>query len=189
MSSTRRAMHVLEEEPIDLDLASTLVSAESDSDAAIAFSLLRGTTHDRHLVMLANLRALLLEMPACPFSVACDLNVLSRACGYEETGRSYRRRFESCHGAFGLEFIGSGKTCEAIVVHTPASRFELYGDGSHELDAETLAIFARHSILLDAAIEALLQLGWPLDPKIYLCADDFVTETAAAAGQAVLELF
>jgi hypothetical protein len=190
MASTRRAMHVLEDERIDLDVASTLVSAQSDSEALYAFSLLRGTTSDMHLVMLANLRELLLEMPACPFRAACDLDVLARASDYEDTGRSYRRRFESDHGVFGLEFVGRGNVCEAVFVHTPASRFELYGNGYHELDPETLQVFANHAILLDAAIDALEHLGWALEPKIYLCVDDFYAEHAAtAAGNAVRELF
>jgi len=183
-------MHVLEDEKIDLDLASTLVSAQKDSDALFAFSLLRGTTSDLHLVMLANLRELLLVMPDCPFHTACDLDVLSRACDYEDTGRSYRRRFESDHGVFGLEFVGRGNLCEAVLVHTPASRFELYGHGYHELNAETLAIFANHAILLDAVIDALEQLGWALDPKIFLSVEDFYAEyRAGAAAHAVHELF
>lgn len=190
MASTRRAMHLLDDERIDLDLASTLISAQSDADALFAFSLLRGTTSDRHLVMLANLRELLLVMPDCPFRTACDLDVLSRGCDYEDTGRSYRRRFESDHGVFGLEFVGRDNHCDAVVVHTPASRFELCGHGYHELNAETLAIFANHAILLDAAIDALEQIGWALDPKIFLSVEDFYTEYAAgAAVRAVHELF
>ena len=183
-------MHVLEDDNVDLDLASTLVSAKSDSDALYALSLLRGTTSDQHLLLLANLRELLLEMPACPFHVACDLDVLARAADYEDTGRSYRRVFESDHGVFGLEFVGQGNMCEAVFVHTPASRFELYGNGYHELDGETLAVFANHAILLDAAIDALEYLGWTLEPKIYLTVEDFYAEHAAeAAGRAVRELF
>ena len=190
MASTRRAMHVLEDECIDLDLASTLISAQSDSDALFAFSLLRGTASDKHLVMLANLREVLLVMPDGPFRTAFDLDVLSRACDYEDTGRSYRRRFESDHGVFGLEFVGQGNFCEEVLVHTPASRFELYGHGYHELNAETLAIVANHAILLDAAIEALEQLGYALDPKIFLSVEDFYAEYAAgAAAHAVKELF
>jgi len=183
-------MHVLEDERIDLDLASTLVSAQADSDAVYAFTLLRGTASDAHLVMLANLRELLLVMPDGPFRIACDLDVLLRACAYEDTGRSYRRRFESDHGVFGLEFVGRGNFCEAVLIHTPASRFELCGHGYHELNAETLAIFANHAILLDAAIDALAELGWALDAKIFLSVDDFYAEYAAeAAAHAVQELF
>lgn len=189
MASTRHAMYALEEEQVDYELASTLVSASCQSDALIAFSLLRGTISDRHLVMLVNLRELLLEMPACPFSTPCDLDILARACGYEDTGRSYRRRFESNHGVFGLEFVGRMRTCDAILVHTPLSRFDLYKNGDHELGAETLTIFVNHAILLDAAIEALQQLGLPLDPKIYLSAEDFLSEHQHAAGCVVSDLF
>lgn len=189
MASTRHAMYVLEEERVDFELASTLVSASSDAEAMIALSLLRDTLGDRHLTMLVNLREVLIEMPVGPFSTGADLEILALACGYEDTGRSYRRRFESNHGVFGLEFVGRSRTCEAIVVHTPASRFELCRNADHELGAETLAIFANHAILLDAALEALMQLGLSLNPKIYLCADDFIGEHQAAGRSAVMELF
>lgn len=190
MATTRRAMHFLQDEHLDLDLASTLVSTKSDPDALYAFSLLRGTTSDSHLLMLANLRELLLEMPQCPFRASGDLDILARAAHYEDTGHSYRRRFESDHGVFGLEFVGRGNACQGVLVHTPAHRFELYGDGPHELNAETLAIFTNHAILLDAAIEALELLGWGLVPKIYLSVDDFYAEYAAAAAQRAFdELF
>lgn len=189
MASTRHAMHALEDERVDYGLASTLVSASSESDALIAFSLLRGAISDRHLVMLVNLRELLLEMPTCPFSTPCDLEILARACGYEDTGRSYRRGFESNHGVFGLEFVGRLRTCEAILVHTPLSRFDLYKNGDHELDAETLTIFAHHATLIDAAIEALQQMGLSLDPKFYLSAEDFLREHQDAAGCVVRDLF
>ena len=183
-------MHVLERERIDLDLASALVSAQSEFEAMIAFSLLRDTVPEPQLTMLVNLRELLLEMPAVPFRTAGDLNLLERTFGYEYTGRSYRRQFDSSDGGvFGLEFVGHDNTCEAILVHTPASRFSLSHNGDHELDAETLAVFARHEVLLDAAFEALGLLGWVLDPKIYLSVDDFVGEHAAAAGNGALDLF
>lgn len=183
-------MHVLEDERIDLELASTLVSAHADADALYAFSLLRGATSDAHLLMLANLRELLLVMPDGAFRTACDLDVLSRGCDYEDTGRSYRRRFESDHGVFGIEFVGRGNYCEAVLVHTPASRFEFCGHGYHELAAETLTVFANHAILLDAVIDALEQLGWALDPKIFLSVEDFYAEYSAdAAAHAVRELF
>jgi len=189
MASTRHAMHVLEEEHVDFELISTLVSASSDSEALIALSLLRDALSERHLTMLVNLREVLIEMPVGPFPTGVDLDILARACGYEDTGRSYRRRFESNHGAFGIEFVGRSRTCDAIVVHTPASRFELCKNADHELGAETLAVFANHAILLDAALEALMQLGLTLDPKIYLCADDFIDEHQAAGRSAVMELF
>jgi len=53
-----------------------------------------------------------------------------------------------------------------------------------------LALFITHGILLDALLEALALLGCPLQPAIYLTADDFLAEHGAAtAVEALDELF
>ena len=74
-------------------------------------------------------------------------------------------------------------------MHTPEARRSLRnGDG--DLDRNMLALFVGHRILLDAVLEALGLLGWPLQPTIYLTADDFLADHGAAmASQAIDELF
>lgn len=183
-------MYALETPEIDIDLATSLVASESDAEAVIALSLLRGTLTDHQLTLLANLRELLRELPQSPFRTGESLEMLSRAGLYEDSGRSYRRAFDSTHGVFGLEFLGRGNTCLGIMVHTPASRFMLCGDGARSLDAETLEVLINHAILLDAIIEGIELLGMPLAPKIYLSVDDFLSDHgAAAASDAFTELF
>lgn len=190
MARTRRAMYALETPEVDIELATSLVASKSDAEAVIALSLLRGTLSDAHLVLLANLRELLRELPESPFRTGEGLEMLARAGLYENTGRSYRRAFDSNHGVFGLEFLGRGNTCLGIVVHTPASRFMLRGDSDAHFDAETLEVLVNHAILLDAVIEGIELLGMPLTPKIYLSVDDFLSEnSAAAATGAFTELF
>jgi hypothetical protein len=190
VADTRRAMHLLAAPNADPELVAALLSAASDSDAVVSFSLLRGTIPDEDLLMLANLRELLRELPSVPFRVGEDLGLLQRSGAWEDTGRSYRRVFESAHGVFGLEFVGRGKQCDGIVVHTPASRIELGPAGSYHLEAEMVTLFARHGILLDALLEALGLLGLPLSPSIYLTVEDFLAENgAAAATEMIGELF
>ena len=176
-------MYALETAEADIDLTTSLVASESDTEAVIAFSLLRGTLSDAQLVLLANLRELLRELPAAPFRTGEGLQMLSRAGHYEDTGRSYRRMFQSDHGVFGLEFLGRGNTCLGIVVHTSASRFMMLGDRDRRFDSETLELLVNHAILLDAMIEGIELLGMPLTPKIYLSVDDFLAENSAAAAK------
>lgn len=190
MADTLRAMRTLTLSDADPELVAALLSADSDSDAVVSFTLLRGSIPDAHLLMLVNLREVLSEIPVAPFHVGEDLELLERASDYEDTGRSYRRRFESAHGVFGLEFVGRGKSCEGIFVHTPASRTQLKPAGDFRLDAEMITLFVHHRILLDALLEALELLGTPLSPAIYLTPEDFLAEhCAAAACEAFGELF
>ncbi len=190
VTDTLRAMRALQTSNADPDLVAALLSAVSDTDAVVSFTLLRGTIPDEHLLMLINLRELLCELPESPFRVGEDLELLTRASRYEDTGRSRRRMFESAHGFFGIEFVGSGRLCEGIFVHTPACRMQLKPAGEYRLDSEMITLFVSHRILLDAILEALELLGMPLSPAIYVTVDDFLTEHgAAAASGAFDELF
>ncbi len=190
MADTRRAMQVITMSDADPELVAALLSARSDSDAVVSFSLLRGTIPDAELLMLLNLREVLFELPQVPFRVGEDLELLASSGAYEDTGRSYRRRFKSGHGVFGIEFVGRNRQCEGIFVHTPASRMRLGPSGDYRLDAEMIAVFVYHRIVLDALLDALALLGLPLAPVIYVSADDFLVEHgAAAASQAFGELF
>lgn len=190
MADTRRAMRAITLSNADPDLVGALLSAESNTDAVIAFTLLRGTVPDADLVQLVNLREVLFALPEAPFRVGEDLSMLERGGGYESTARSFRRRFESSHGVFGLEFVGQGRQCEGIFVHTPAWRMQLAPSGSYILDSEMITLFVRHHIVLDALLEALELLGTSLSPVIYVTPGDFVAEHgAAAASGAFSELF
>lgn len=190
MADTRRAMQLITASDADPELVEALLSAVSDADAVVSFSLLRTTIPESDLLMLANLREVLFELPESPFRTGDDLELLARGGEYEDTGRSYRRLFESEHGVFGLEFTGRGKHCEGIFVHTPACRMQLSPAGRLRLDPEMITLFARHRILLDALLDALALLGTPLCPAIYVSADDFLLEHgAAAATEAINELF
>ena len=189
MADTRRAMHALEGFDADPELVQSLLVSDSASEATIALTLMRGTVDEHELLMLANLREILQELPPTPFRTGEALELLARAGDYEDTGRSYRRLFETSAGVFGIEFVGRGHLCSDIAIHTPAARRSLRSpDGT--LDGDLLGPFVRHGILLDALLEALELLGWPLDPTIYLTVDDFVAEHGAATvSEALGELF
>ncbi len=189
MASTRRVMNAIQDCQADRDLVFSLLAAPSAGEAAISFTLLRDAIDDRDLLMLANLREVLGEIPEAPFRTGEPLEVLERAAGYEATGRSYRRLFESAHGVFGVEFMGEANTCAGIVVHTAAMRYPLCGDRG-AIDETLVALFVHHAVLLDAVLEGLELLGCPLDPRIYVTTDDFLAENAAAgASKAFDELF
>lgn len=190
MPDTQRAIKHIDLDCVDLDLVETLLLSRADSDAALAYSMLRPVLPSRSLVMLANLREVIAAMPDAPFLAGTGLDALATVGGYEYTGHSYRRLFESDTGVFGLEFMGDGTYCDGIVLHTAVSRFALHGNQSSVLDHAVLKVFVQHETILDSVLEALQILGYALEPPIYVTPDDFVNEHgAAAAGQALSDLF
>jgi hypothetical protein len=190
MASTRLVMHAIEDGTADRELVESLLLSHSDSEAAVAFSLLKGTISDRELVMLANLREVLLQLPSGPFRSGESLEILQRAGGYECTGYSYRRAFESPHGVFGVEFIGESNCCEEVAILTPSRRHSFNRPDGAPLAAELVPLLVMHGVLLDAVLEALGLLGSPLDPPIYVTPADFLTEHGAGAARDMFtELF
>jgi len=186
MPDTRRALGQIPDD-LDFDLVETLLTSRSDAEAVLAYSVLRDVLPERACVMLANLREVIGLLPDGPFITGQGLDTLQTAGEYEPTGRSYRRLFESDHGIFGLEFVGGGTLCEAIIVHTATSRFALHGDVNSTMDHEMLLVFINHDVLLDAILEALQLLGHVLEPPIYVTGEDFPAEHAAAAAVRVLD--
>lgn len=172
-----------------LDLAGTLLTAPSDSEAMIAYSLLRHTVPDSDLVALANFRELIAIVPQAPFSPPLDLEVLGLS-GYEATGRSMRRLFESDHGVFGVEFSGVEDVCHGIDVVTFTSRFALHQDADGPLDETMLEIIVNHELLFEAVAEGVSALGLGTVDRRYSDVEEFPRlHAAAAAGEAFGELF
>lgn len=189
MADTRRAMRVLEDRGVDAELVRSLLASDSEAEATIAFTLLRGVVDDTDLLMLANLREVLAELPSVPFRTGESLEILNQAAGYEDSGHSYRRLFETSAGVFGVEFAGRTHQCTEIAIHTPDARRPLRTDGG-EIDQDMIELFVRHGILLDAILEALELLGCPMQPTFYVTTDDFIADHGAgAARDSMDELF
>jgi hypothetical protein len=172
-------MRTLESVNADPELLTSLLSSRSETEAAVAFSLLRYSMSERELVQIANLREIIRLLPTGPFRAGESLELLERAGGYEFTGRSYRRAFESSSGVFGVEFLGVDHACRGIVIHTPRGRKTLAGNDWEIVNDSLLPLLVEHRILLDAILEALELLGCALAPPIYVTADDFMAEHRA----------
>lgn len=189
MANTRHVMRTLESAHVDPEIVAAFLTARSSAEATVAYSLLREALSPRELLQVANLREVLGELPTGPFRTGECLDILQRAAGYEFTGRSYRRAFESSHGVFGLEFLGTVRECEGILIHTPHGRRMLMGSDDSRIDEMLLPLLVDHGILLDAILEALELLGCPLDPPIYVTIDDFPCEHLATGVSEALDLF
>lgn len=187
MADTKRAIEEIDADRVDSDLLETLLTSRSEGEAAIAYSMLREVLPSRALVMLANLREIIAELPDPPFSAGTGLDMLVSAGGYAATGYSYRRIFEDEAGVFGVEFFGSGTLCEGVVVHSRGARFVLHGCDRTVIGHAMMGAFLDHDTLLDSLLEGLQILGYALNPKIYVAPDDFLVEHGGAAARSVFE--
>jgi hypothetical protein len=187
MATTRKVMRTIESAEADSELLASLLSARSDSEVAVAFTLLRYSLSDAELLQMVNLREILRVLPTEPFRTGQGMEILERGASYESTGRSYRHSFESSQGVFGVEFLGGGHFCQGIVIHTPTHRWPVAGDGHSTLSEALIPLLVEHGILLDAILEALELLGMPLSPTIYVSADDFIAERGSAAARETLD--
>jgi len=181
MPQTRRVFDMLENLVADPDLVRALLTSRSTSRARSAYTALRAAVPDGALVMLANLREVIAEIPETPFLTGHPIEGLEHLGDYERCEHSYRRVFESERGVFGLEFMGEGTNCEAIVVHTASERFALGGDVDSIIDQRVYRAALEHRTLVDEVLRALQVLGVPLDPRVYVSVDDFSAEYAAAS--------
>jgi hypothetical protein len=186
MPKTRRVFDMIETLAADPDLVRDLLVSRSTLDAGMAYTSLRGVIPDGALLMLANLREVIAEIPETPFLTGHAIEVLALTADYERCDDSYRRLFETERGGFTLEFIGQGTECEAIVVHAGACRFDVAGDMDYTLDSDVLDVAFEHRCVVDEILRALQALGVPLDPRVYVTPDDF---TAENAGSAASEMF
>jgi hypothetical protein len=182
MPHTRRVFDMLENLAAEPEQVRTLLTTRSSADASLAFSFLRATLPEGPLVLLANLREIIAEIPETPFLTGRSLDILERSEGYERHGRTYRRTFENEHGAFGLEFEGGGTECEAIFLATSSGRFTFGGDVDSIIDQHVCTAALTYRTVIDELVRALQALGLVLYPRIYVSTDDFVEEYSGAAA-------
>lgn len=182
MAHTQSVIGRIEISSDDLEVVDALLTSRMVSEAICAYQVLSDIVDPHAMVALANLRGIIAQLPDPPFTAGTGMDILATAGGYEYTGHSYRRLFDGARDVFGLEFVGGGTRCDAVVVHTAERRYFLHGDIEHTLDHAMLAALVSHDGLLDAILEGLQLLGQELDPLIYLTANDFPEENAVAAA-------
>ena len=165
-----------------------LLVSRSMLDAAAAYSCCAAVP-DGSLVMLANLREIIAEIPETPFLTGQPIEVLELVAGYERCVNSYRRLFE---GEGGVSHSSSSAREPSARRSSSRSGRPLQSGRRHGvmIDPEVLDLALEHRTLIDEILRALQALGVALDPRVYVTPDDFTAENAAgAAGEMFRGLF
>jgi hypothetical protein len=174
----------------EADLVRTLVNTRSSTEAGLALVVLKDLIPEDSLVFFVNLRELLSELPATPFSAGCELDILERVLGYEKGETSYRRAFYNKGGLFGLEIFGEANRVDHIEIVKLGAHISLRQGVDGLVEPDALELFLEFEDLGDTIVEALRNLGMSLSPRFYYSVADYVLENGAAGVTDVFgELF
>lgn len=164
------------------DLVRTLVSSRSETEANLALALLRDSVPDSGLVEMTNLRETLAELPAPPFAVSSEIDMLGRVLDWEVGPHSARKAFDSDEGVFGIEVFGEGNRVDRVLLLTVQGSADLHGTEHDLLDPAAVDLLLHYGSIADRLIEALLVLGFAFTPRFYLSVSDYVMENARTAA-------
>jgi len=170
------------------DLFGVLLNSTSAAEANLALHILQDTVPDRALVTACNLREALKSLPASPFSMCVDEEVLCRTAGLERRMAAMQKHLP---GGIELSVTTAGNlVLDIIVKHdgekyfwTPIPITDNYANPN------VVDLLVTSSYLLDEVIELVKCMGLVFNPKFYLSLSDFHLENAADAFEGMDDLF
>lgn len=171
------------------DLVKVIVNSRSNAEATLAATILRHRIPDLELVMLFNLRELMSELPSEPFRVPHELDVLGRILGYEPTGTSWCKVFETQGSRTVLEFAGNGNRIASIWMHHGRLKAALAGADTDFIGGRAIEVFVSNAGLGEGLVEALRTLGHDLAPRFYFSVEDYMVENAVATLDDIRAIF
>jgi len=171
------------------DLVKVLVNSRSNAEATLAATILRGRIPDLELVMLFNLRELISELPAEPFWVPHELEVLGRVLDYRSTGATWRKSFEPQGSPAALEFVGDGNRIDSVWMHSSRLKTALVGPNTDFIGEQAIEAFVSSGDLGEGLVDALRALGHDLAPRFYFNVEDYMVENAVATLDDIRAIF
>ncbi|MDO8964469.1 MAG: hypothetical protein Q7W30_08280 [Coriobacteriia bacterium] len=176
----------------DGDLLRTLVNSVSQVEAGLALGILRDKgVPDRTLVRMLNLRELLMELPASPFPMRVDFDMLSRLNGFTSRLGCYSRNYSDPEGRFRIEVLGQGNLCYDIVVCVGKQKAFLKPAPvkADFVRPEALELLLAREEMLREVIEIVRSMGMVFNPNFYMSVDDWLMEHAAESVLGMEDLF
>ncbi len=170
------------------DLFNLAMNAQSAAEAHLALNLLVGDVPERSLVAAINLREVLGELPASPFSMCVDEETLLRTLGWERT--------MACIGTTlpdGLELAitTAGNLVLDVIVKDTDEKYFLTPIPRTEdfVSPNLMPLLIESDYLLDAIIELVKTMGMVFNPKFFLSTEDWRLDYAQDAMAGLGELF
>jgi hypothetical protein len=173
------------------DLLRIVLNAASVAEAHIAVGILAGRVEHRTLVAAVNVREILRELPASPFSMRVDTMTLARAADLMIERGSLRSIVADTDGGYEVFVLAEGNLCfEILVVADGESVFVRPSSaGEHLVHPEALELILSRGSMLDKIASLVKAMGMEFNPTFYLSLEDWTREHAEAALADLSELF
>lgn len=193
MITAQRALYAVAELAAsdDGDLLRVVLNASSTGEAHLAIGILADHVNHRTLVSALNVREMLREMPASPFAMRIDTEMLARAADMVIERDSLRRTITDTDGGYGIVVLAEGNLCfELVVVVDGESVFVRPTDkGEDFIHSQALEFILSHPSMLDELASVVKATGVVFNPRFHLSLEDWTREYAQEALADLSQLF
>jgi hypothetical protein len=173
------------------DLLRIVLNAASVGEAQMAVGILAERVEHKTLVAALNVREILRELPASPFSMRVDTMTLARTADLMIERGSLRSIVADTDGGYEVVVLAEGNLCfEILVVADGESVFvRPTSAGEYVVHPEALELILSRGSMLDQMTTLVKAMGMEFNPTFYLSLEDWTREHAEAALADISELF
>lgn len=174
------------------ELLRDLVNSVSQVEAGLALGIMRERgVPDRVLVKALNLREILAEMPASPFPMRVDFEMLARINDLFHRLGSYHKNYQDDEGRFYIELLGQGNLCYDMVVGVGNKKAFLKPApiGADYVRPAALDLLLSREEMLREIILIVHSMEVVFNPTFYMSVDDWLMEHAAESLVGIEGLF
>lgn len=169
-----------------------MVNSVSQVEAGLALGIMRDRgAPDRTLVKALNLREILVELPASPFPMRVDFDMLARINDLFHRLGSYHKNYEDAEGRFFIELLGQGNLCYDMVVGVGNKKAFLKPAPIRAgfVRPEALDLLISREEMLREIILIVQSMEVVFNPTFYMSVDDWLMEHAAESIVGIEDLF
>jgi hypothetical protein len=174
------------------ELLRDMVNSVSQVEAGLALGIMRDRgVPDRTLVKALNLREVLIELPASPFPMRVDFDMLARINDLFHRLGSYHKNYEDAEGRFFIELLGQGNLCYDMVVGVGKRKAFLKPAPVRAdfIRPEALDLLISREEMLREIILIVRSMEVVFNPTFYMSVDDWLMEHAAESILGIEDLF
>jgi hypothetical protein len=170
------------------ELFRVLLNATSAAEAALALEVLSADVPEKVLVTACNLREVIRSLPASPFRMCVDEQMLIRTANLQKQTAALGRTLPD-----GLELVvtTAGNLVLDILVRDGSTKYFLTPVPVTDdfVNPEVIDLLIESDYLLDEIVELVKCMGVVFNPRFYLSIHDFTLEYAFEALAGLADIF
>jgi hypothetical protein len=170
------------------ELFGVLLNSTSAAEANIALEVLKESVPEKPLVTACNLREVIKELPASPFTMHVDEDTLCKAARLDKRMAALTKTLPG-----GIELVATtagNLVLDLIVRHEGRKYFWTPVPVAEDhMNPDLLDLVVSDGYLIDQVIDLVQCMGVVFNPTFYLSLADFRMENAASVFEGMGELF